>query len=141
MADQIVVSQSMLDSLNATRPWAKFLAIVGFVMVALMVIVGLAMLGAGSALAGQSGLGGMFAVVYLLFAVLYFMPCLFLFRYAKAIAAIPASGQAAMENALGQQKSFWKFMGVLTLVLLCIYVIGIVAAIVIPVMMGAGHHP
>jgi hypothetical protein len=37
-----------------------------------------------------------------------------------------------MEEALSRQKSFWKFVGILTLILFCFGILGIVAAIVIP---------
>ena len=142
MADQIVVSENALGYLNATRPWVKFLAIVGFVFIGLMILVGWIMTCSFSAAPkepGMADLGTVFGVVYIVMAVIYLMPCLFMYRYAKAIAAIPSAGQSALEEALKNQKSFWKFMGILMAILLCVYVIGIVAAVAIPSMIGAGH--
>ena len=143
MADQIVVSESALGYLNATRPWVKFLAIVGFVFIGLMILVGLVMTLAMSAASKEAGglgaFGPIFGILYIGLAVIYLMPCLFMYRYAKAIAAIPSAGQSALEDALKNQKSFWKFMGVLMAIMLCLYVIGIVAAIAVPGIMAAGH--
>ena len=143
MADQIVVSESALGYLNATRPWVKFLAIVGFVFIGLMVIVGLIMTFAFSALPAQPGtpalFGPIFGVLYILMAFLYVMPCLFMYRYAKAIAAIPGTGQGALEEALKNQKSFWKFMGILMIVVLCLYALFIVLGVLLAVV-GLSHH-
>lgn len=144
MADQIVVSESALGYLNATRPWVKFLAIVGFVFIGLMILIGLIMTPAFSAASKEPGMaafGPVFGILYLVMAVIYLMPCLFMYRYAAAIAAIPSAGQSALEDALKNQKSFWKFMGILMLIMLCLYVIGILAAIMIPALVGAGHRP
>ena len=46
-----------------------------------------------------------------------------------------------MEDALRQQKSFWKFMGILMIVLLSLYVLIFIGAIALGVMFGVSHHP
>ncbi len=46
-----------------------------------------------------------------------------------------------MEDALKQQKSFWKFMGILMIVLLALYAVIFIGAIALGVMFGASHHP
>jgi hypothetical protein len=46
-----------------------------------------------------------------------------------------------MERALQQQKSFWKFMGILMIILLVLYAVIFIGAIALGVMFGAGHHP
>jgi len=142
MSDQIVVSEGMLDALKATRPWVKFLSIVGFVFCAIMALVGLAMMGGmGAGKDGlPAGLGPVFGVVYLLLVALYFFPCLYLLRYASAIARIPAEGQRAVEEALVKQKSFWKFIGILTAVVLILEVIFIVGGIFLGVALGLRGH-
>ena len=140
MADQVVVSENALGYLNATRPWVKFLAILGFIGIAFMVLFGLLMIFGFSLLPTQSGapaFGAVFGVFYFLFAILYFMPCLFLYRYSKAIAAIPGTGPGALEEALKNQKSFWKFMGVLALILLSIELLVVVIGVLVAV---ARHH-
>jgi hypothetical protein len=144
MADQIVVSESALGYLQATRPWVKFLAIVGFVFMGLMVLVGLMMTLAFSAVPQQPGMppafGPIFGTLYIVMAGIYLMPCLFMHRYAKAIAAIPSAGQGALEEALKQQKSFWKFMGILMLVMLCLYAAILVFGVLAAVLIGVSHH-
>lgn len=141
MADQVVVSENALGYLNATRPWVKFLAILGFIGIALMVLFGLLMMFGFSLLPTQPGapaaFGALMAVFYLLFAAIYFMPCLFLYRYSRAIAAIPGTGQGALEEALKSQKSFWKFMGIVALIIVSIELLVVVIGVLVAV---ARHH-
>lgn len=140
MADQVVVSERALGYLDATRPWVKFLAILGFIGIAFMFIAALFVMFGSRLIPTQPGgqaFGAFMAFLYILFAALYFMPCLFLYRYSRAIAAIPGSGQSALEDALKNQKSFWKFMGIVALVILSIEVIAIVIGILAAVMI---HH-
>ncbi len=140
MAGEIVVSENMLDSLRATRPWVKFLAIVGFIICGLMALVSLAFLGAGSMKGPLAGIGPTVGVLYLLIVLLYFFPCFYLFKYAGAIARIPENGQVALEEALARQKSFWKFVGILTAVVLVLEVVILVASIAMGVALGS-HQP
>lgn len=138
MSDQLVVSESAMGYLNATRPWVKFLAILGFIGMAFMAIVGLFMVFGLSRIPMQPGgqtMSPLFGLVYLVFIAFYFMPCLFLYRYGKSISAIPGTGQSAFEDALRHQKSFWKFIGIFTLVILSLevlfMVIGLLAVLAV----------
>ena len=139
MSGEFTVSDHMLESLRATRPWVKFLAILGFIVCALMALASLAFLGGASMMQGpMAGIGPLLGVVYLVLVLLYFMPCLYLYKYAGAISRIPEGGQAALEDALARQKSFWKFMGILTAILLVCELIFIVFGVLAAV--AGGHH-
>lgn len=141
MAGDFQVSDHMLESLRATRPWVKFLAILGFIGCALMVLVALAMLGGVSKMPGaMAGFAPVMGVLYLLFALLYFFPCLYLYRYAGAISRIPESGAAAMEEALAKQKSFWKFVGMVAAIILALELIFIVFGVVLGTLFGMHAH-
>lgn len=145
MPDQIVVSESALGYLNATRPWVKFLAILGFIGIAFMILLAVIMIFGFAVIPARPGAPGFafgagFGFLYLLFAALYFMPCLFLYRYGKAIAAIPTMGQGALEEALKSQKSFWKFMGMVAAIVVSIEVILILIVFLIGLVAGFAHH-
>ena len=140
MADQIVVSESALGYLQATRPWVKFLSIVGFVFIGLMLLGGLAMFRLPTQPNMPAAFGPVFGVIYILMAAVYVMPCLFMYRYAQAISAIPGTGQGALEQALKNQKSFWKFMGIFMIVVLSLYALLIVGGIVAVILAVASHH-
>ena len=145
MDKQIMVSDEMLAALKSTRPWVMFLSILGFICLAFMVLGSLMFIVVGSAVTQQAKLpaffGPGFGMLELLLALIYFFPFLYLLRYGIAIGNIPGYGQAAMERALQQQKSFWKFMGILMIILLVLYAVIFIGAITLGVMFGASHQP
>ncbi len=145
MDKQIMVSEEMLGALRSTRPWVMFLAILGFVVLAFMILGSLFLIVVGNVMTHQANMPAFFGpgigVVELLLALVYLFPCLYLLRYGIAIGNIPGSGQDAMEQALKQQKSFWKFMGILMIILLALYVLIFIGAIAFGVMFGVSHHP
>lgn len=127
--------------LAETARWGKFLSIVGFVMCGLLVILALFMgtlMGtAFSQIEGAGLLGGGMSIfvtfLYLAFAVLYFFPCLYLFRFSdKMKKALVESNQVEMTTAFENLKSCFKFMGVMTIIVLSLY-----ALIIIFAMLGA----
>jgi len=121
-------------NLKETSGWAKFLAIVGFIGVGFMVIAAFAI---GSLLSFMPGSEEMpfppvvFSVLYLGFAALYFFPVLYLYRFAtKMQDALRDSSQGALEVSLSNIKAHYKFLGILTVILLGFYALGLLMAIV-----------
>lgn len=114
--------------LSETRPWVKFLSIVGFVSVGLMAFGGCVAFVVGVASGEPVALLGL---LYGLLGVLYYFPALFLHRYAKGIRDfVGQRRQDQLDTALDAQKSFWRFTGILTLVVLCIYGVALLGLIV-----------
>jgi hypothetical protein len=133
------VTQGMFDSLQAMRPWVTFMGVMAFIGAGFMVLGGLVMMVAGSAIPG--GPGPALGVVYLVMALLYIFPGLFLVRCGGALKRLFAGGGApALEDALSNQKSLWKFMGIVTIVMLALMVIGFVVAIVVGVAAAGRFH-
>jgi hypothetical protein len=117
------------EHLDRTRPWVRLVSVVLFLSAGLtalggltIVIVsfagGLATPSARQAFPAFGVLGAvLLSVLYVCVAFLYVPPGLFLHRYAKEIAALKLQGSPqALEQALGAQKSFWKFTGILAVV-------------------------
>ena len=118
------------EILRQPKPWVRFLSILGFIMSALMVVGG-ALLGLLGVVSGRADFL-LLVIIYPLCGLLYFIPCVFLHRYASRISDFLSSGQPGdLEDALEAQKSFWKFMGVLSLVVLCCYAVIFAIAIVV----------
>jgi len=141
-AASAAITRSMVDSLVKTRPWVLLIGIVMILGCVLMVLAGLAMFAMGSfAGLGGEGFGPLagagLGAFYLVFAVLYFFPALYLVRYAGAIKRIGPANPAAMEEALGQQASFWRFVGILTALLIGLYAVAIAVFAAIAVMGAA----
>ena len=134
-----VISPAMVDALRGTRPWVRLLAILGFVGSVFMVLGGLAVALLG-VVPGASSTGPVVSAalgaLYIGLAVLYVFPSLFLLRYARAIgAALDAPAKTApIEEALRQQKSFWKFVGVAVVIWLVCVVLAVAVGVVLAVL-------
>ena len=136
-----VITPTVLSTLRQTQPWVRFLSVLGFVVSALMVLMGLgASVFAASALHGAHS-GALFVfLLYIPMGILYFIPSLFLFRYASCINALWTNRTVRhLEDALRAQKSFWKFVGILTLIVIALYFLAFVAAFVFGII-GAMHR-
>ena len=116
--------------LSETAKWGKFLSIIGFIMCGLLVIIalfiGVIMGTTFSKLEGAGAIGGgmsiFVTVLYLAIAVLYFFPCLYLFRFStKMKKALYENNQVELTSSFENLKSCFKFMGIMTIVLLSIY--------------------
>ncbi len=142
------VDNGNIPYLAEAAKWGKFLSILGFIFCALIVLVALL---AGTFMStllsqfesqGMAGLGSISGTViiiyYLLIAVLYFFPCLFLFNFSsKMQTAIRNNDQIYLNNSFKNLKSLFKFWGILTVIFLCIFAVGIIFAIVVGV---TGFH-
>ncbi len=130
--------------LREAAKWARFLAIVGFVICALIAIVAIfagsfiassfSRLGGGMSDIGDSataGLGVFVTIIYLGIVALYFFPCLFLFQFAnKAKLALDSNDQDALNYSFTKLKAFFRYWGILTIILLCFYGFAIVIMLV-----------
>lgn len=136
------VSVGAVEQLAATKPWVRFISVIIFIGAGFMLLGAIAMIVAGSAglmlgAAGRnapSGFAGPFgmvlAAVYAVFAFVYIFPGVKLWKYANAIGSLIQTGsEQDLVAALTQQKSFWKFIGILMLAMLVIYVLAIIAGV------------
>jgi hypothetical protein len=136
------ITPNMVQSLLGTRRWVLLMGVMGMIGTVLMGLLGLVFV-VGGGVAGISDLGGLGGAalggVYLLMGFLYFFPSLFLIRYGGAIKRMGGRANSpAIEDALQQQLSFWRFVGIFTTVVLSLYaviiVVAMVAAIAVPLM-------
>ncbi len=125
------------DYLRESAKWAKFIAIVGFILCGLMV---LGALFAGTiiaasmstAMGGATGIGGgLITFIYIVIAALWFIPCLIPIQICIGYAvALRNNEQEKLLNALKNLKSHFKFIGILLIIMLAFYALAIVFAIV-----------
>ena len=127
------LSGQSLDYLKETAKWAKFLAIVGFVMLGLILLIfilmslflsstGLSSLaGDDAAMFGAMGAAGIFFYVMVIVAI-YFMPTLFLYRFATNMqVALRTEDSDSLQTSLSNIKSLFKYVGILTMIFLVLY--------------------
>ena len=127
--------QAIGSQLQRTQPWVRFLSIMGFVAAGLMIVAGLVGGGVGAA----SGSPEMIVLLFLypLMGVLYIYPSLCLLRFANSIRTFQHAPTAQnLEAALDAQRSFWKFVGIITIVSICATILMFVLAIVLGVAAG-----
>jgi|SRR5690242_3645953 len=134
------VDSSNIPYLAEAAKWAKFLSIIGFIFCALIIVIALLMgtalsavfsqLETQSSMAGLGAIGGtVLMIYYIVIAIVYFFPCLFLFNFAsKMQTAIRNNDQVYLNTSFRNIKSFFKFWGIVTIIVLCIFVIAIIFA-------------
>jgi hypothetical protein len=130
---RIEIEQETLKHLNTTRKWAMFLAIIGFIFLGLIIIIGLL---AGTFLtafsSGEKGLGipeSFMFIPILLIALVYFFPVLFLFRFSKHTShAIQHLDKLELHKALKNLKYFFAYLGVLIIIVFSLYIVVLIVA-------------
>ncbi|WP_418263004.1 DUF5362 family protein [Flavobacterium faecale] len=118
--------------LRETAKWGYFLSILGFVFLGLMLVLAL-FIGTvfsklnsfGGGMSPMMGSGtGMFSVVYLLIALLYFFPIYYLFQFSSKVKnAFKFNDNEQLNASFEYLKSHYKFMGVLALVIISFYMV------------------
>jgi hypothetical protein len=132
--------------LGETAKWARFLAIVGMVSLALIVIAGIYLATVMTSMQSRlddefggrtnpfaSGMGIGMAALYLILALIWFFPLLFLLRFANQMrSALAADNQELLNASFQNLKACMRYVGIITLIILVIYalvfIIGIVTA-------------
>lgn len=142
---ELQIDQQSISYLGETARWAKFLSIVGFVLCGLMVIFALfagsilatfSKFGNTDAFSSTMGMGVFISLLYIVIALLYFFPCLFLFNFsAKMQMALRNNDQTNLNVAFGNLKSCFKFVGILTIVFLSFYLLGTIVFVSLTSMM------
>jgi len=139
-------TRSMQENLLTATKWLKFLTILACVGVVFMVlgVIGCVIFGIVGAFANQAGQGAISfammmgcAVMYLVCAIAYIYPILKSFKYIKYTRlAIANDSDQDMEESLSNYKSLWKYIGIMTIVGIALYVLFIIGAVVVGVIAG-----
>ncbi|MGB8705711.1 MAG: DUF5362 family protein [Gillisia sp.] len=124
----ISIPQQAINNLLETGKWTKFLAILGFIFIGFMllasVIMGVVTSVMGDAFPSLPFPGIFLALIYLVFAVLYFFPILYLFRFSTNIQkAMRANKPQDFNAAIGNLKSHYKFVGILVIIIMVAYLL------------------
>jgi hypothetical protein len=130
---KIEIEQKTLNNLNTIRKWTMFIAIIGFILLGLLLIIGLI---AGTFLSafksGETGLGipeSLGLIVVFVMAVIYFFPVFFLFRFSKQTAkAVQTLNKEELHKAFKSLKSYVIYLGVLIILGLSFYVVALIFA-------------
>ena len=128
--------------LSETAKWARFLAIVGIILLIVGVIFSLIMAVGMSAFTGSfdnqyggaspfPGFGVAIALVYIIILVLWFFPLLYLLRFANRMrVALNGNDQQALNVSFQNLKVCFRYVGIVTIIVLALYAIGIAFAVI-----------
>jgi hypothetical protein len=137
----LVITEDIRSYIYESAKWTKFLSIVGFIVTGLMVLIAISV---GSVMQSMSeipayqGLAalspGVITVFYLLIALVYFYPSFLMYKFSSAAKlAVLYGSQENLSLAMSKMKSIFKFWGILTIIIIAIYVLMIVG-----ISIGAG---
>jgi hypothetical protein len=133
---ELKVDPETKGHLMETARWSRFLAILGYIMLGILIIFGIGMASAKSLLSQMPGgfgesFGMIMMVVYIALALLYFFPTYFLFKSGRLLkSAIQTNNQEQFNLGLSYQRRMFKFIGIVMIVILALYGLVILFAII-----------
>lgn len=141
ISEGIVLGDRGREYLLTTAKWARFLSIVGFVMIGLFIVVAviiwLFVIGVESApddVYFGAMEGGFVTFLYGIMALVYFFPTLYLYRFAtRTRDAISEGHGELLEDGLENLASCFRFIGIMMIVVLILYGLGFGIAILVGV--------
>ncbi|MCF6128760.1 hypothetical protein L1S35_03695 [Flavobacterium sp. AS60] len=145
MEEKLSLNELAVAALRESAKWCLFLAIVGFIGIAFMVLAGafmsLTMATIGNEFGGVDPLGGLkayFGLIYIVIAALYFFPIYYLYKYATGTKrALESSNSEVLSDALVNLKSHHKFLGITTIVIISLYILIIIGVIIFAAKMAS----
>lgn len=121
----LTISDNSTNYLIEIGKWGKFLSILGFIFVGILVIGGLFAGAILSNIGTDLPLPGfIIGLIYIFIGLIYIFPVLYLYRFStKLKISISNIDSIALETALQNLKSHYKFIGVFTIVIIVLYLI------------------
>jgi hypothetical protein len=132
-ASSQAIAAEVISQLARTKPWVRFISVMIFIGAGLLLLLGLFMgLGGGAAMffsaggvgGAEAGIGIAVMLLYIAIAALYIYPGLKLWNYASRIGILIRSCQTMdLVSALNEQRAFWKFIGILAVIVMALYLV------------------
>jgi len=141
------LTETMLIYLKGASPWLRFIGIFGFICAGFVALLGLISFafvplmnqvwgeipGFKTTFHGVWGavFGGSMAVLFIGTGVLMFFPALFVYRFGERIRGYLRTGaDRELEQAFKNNKSFWKFLGIICIIELASFPLMIIGGII-----------
>jgi len=129
----VLSNMKINEYLFEAAKWGKFLAIVGYVMMGLLVVLAFVMMFGVSLLSKAAGTGFpmmMIGMVYLVLAGVYFIPVTYLYKFSVQMKqAVESQDEGLYTSSFENLKSLFKFMGIFTIVMLSLYALALLIAV------------
>jgi hypothetical protein len=131
--NQLKINDEIKGYLLETSKWGKLLAIVGYVGMGLLLLLGLVFMIGFSMFSSFSGMGFPMRIMgffYILIAVLYYFPLNYLYKYCTQIKqGLTSTNQQTVTTGFENLKSLFRFMGIFTIVVLSLYALILIIAV------------
>lgn len=129
----LLINREIQEYLTETSKWGKFLAIMGYIGIGLIILLAILFMAGASVISAYTDLPfptGAFGIVYILVAVLYYFPVRYLHQFSnQAKQALILNDQTTLTSGFRNLKSLFKFLGIFTIVILSIYALVLLIAI------------
>ena len=132
--ESLQISESAETYLKETSSWTSFIAIIGFILIGLLVIVAIGFsiflpAANNQNIAPVSGL--VLGIIYILMGLLYFFPVLYLYKFSTNMKkAIEKKSSKNLDDAFKNIKSHYKFAGIFTIIFIALYILGAIAMLI-----------
>jgi hypothetical protein len=137
--EQLTITSAAKGFLTETSKWCKFLSILGFVGLGLLLLssffINTIYSNMSQASAMPFNLGIVMTIVYVLIIAIYIFPIYYLYQFSIQLKkALISKDDETLASAFEMLKSHYKFTGVFSIIMLSIYVlagiVGLMGAIV-----------
>ena len=133
----LTLQMQSANYINSACKWMKFVGITAIVMVAFMFLAGVALIIMGGVFAGMPipssvvpGMGIITGITYIISAIICIFPTIFMLRAAKAgKAAVALHDNSKMAEFARNTKSYWKFNGIVLIVVLAFLALCLIGGI------------
>lgn len=131
------VSPSTIAQLAGTKPWVRFMSVLMWIVICLIILaviaVGIAMTMGASKVIGTQELIIIGAYGVMIFFYIY--PAVKMWKFANRVKSLMETRSLVdLDAALTEQRRLWKFVGILTIIMICIYLVAIIGFVAL----GAG---
>lgn len=134
------LSPNSMKYLDSTRKWALFLAIIGFVGLGIIILVAIFMMAFSATIGDFPGPGFPFVFIgflYIFIAVVYFFPVYYLLKFAANMKmAVLQKNEITLEEAFRFLKNHYLFIGILTIIIIALYVLILIGMMVAGIATG-----
>ena len=122
----IELTTEAISYLEEIRKWSLFFAVIGFIGIGLMVILGIFIgrifSNLGYPYANANFPTAFIGVIYIAMAVIYIFPVIYLYKFSISCKqAIRQKDHETMASAFKNLKSHFKYMGILMIIVLSMY--------------------
>lgn len=144
--NKLELNELAIDSLRTSAKWSTFLSIIGFIGLGFMLLAAL-LVGSvfstmsdnmGMAMNPMAGIMKFMPLFYVFLAAIYFFPVYYLFKYAAGMKkALNFRNTEMVAESLSYLKSHHKFLGIMTIVVISLYIVGMIAMVIFAASMSS----